>query len=187
MMALRWLAVIGLVVGMIAVAFMNMPEAQKKIKTGDNAITVTLPDVDGKAHSLPQGEVVLLHFWATWCAPCRDEIPSLVAMYDVLKDQGLKVYAVSTDANGDDVREFIKLYHINFPVVRDADVSFANSYGITGYPETYVINRQGVVVKHIVGPAPWQQASTRTWLVSLLKEAPKRQENSTAAVRQPGA
>jgi|UPI000367886E peroxiredoxin len=186
-MVLRWLAVIAFIVGMVAFAFFNMPEAQKKIQAGDAAIVTTLPDVDGQAHSLPQGEVVLLHFWATWCAPCREEIPSLVAMYDALKDQGLKVYAVSTDANGDDVREFIKLHHISFPVVRDVDVSFANRYGITGYPETYVINRQGVVVKHIVGPAPWQSASTRAWLVSLLKEPVKRQGNSTAAVRQPGA
>ncbi|MDQ6978632.1 MAG: TlpA disulfide reductase family protein [Mariprofundaceae bacterium] len=187
MMALRWLAVIGLVVGMVTVAFMNMPEPQKKIQEGDSAIVTTLPDVDGQPHSLPQGEVVLLHFWATWCAPCREEIPSMVAMYNVLKAQGLKVFAVSTDKNGDDVREFIQLHHISFPVVRDVDVSFANRYGITGYPETYIINRQGVVVKHIVGPAPWQNPDTRAWLMSLLKESPKRQGNSTAAVRQPGA
>ncbi len=182
---LRWFAVSALVIGMVVALFLMAPEPQKKLGQGDVAIAVTLPDLQGNPHSLVKGDVMLLHFWATWCTPCRAEIPSMIKVYNQFKDDGLNILAVSTDQSGDDIRDFIDMFHINFQVVRDVDMAIANRYGITGYPETYIIDRNGVIQKHIIGPAPWEDANMQAWLKQLLQQAPQRNEQSTAAVRQP--
>src|SRR4051794_7703943 len=85
------------------------------------------------------GKVLGLNFWATWCPPCVEEMPSLVQMQHKLKDKGITVLAVSVDADEEAYRRFIKDHGIDFQTVRDADQKSTNLYGIFKFPETYII------------------------------------------------
>ena len=112
-----------------------------------------LKDVEGKAIKSTSylGKVVLLDFWATWCPPCREEIPSFIALQKKYEKQGLVVIGVSMDQEGPSiVKPFIKKNGINYPVVMGND-KLADAYGgIEGIPTTFVIDRQGrIVAKHV--------------------------------------
>ncbi len=185
-MWIRWLLAGGLIVGLIALTFWSLPEPSKRLEKGDHAVAISLPDLEGRMHGLPDGGLTLLHFWATWCAPCRSEMPALVKLYEDMREEGLHVLAVSTDRGDAEVRDFVQQYRMRFPVLRDPSMRVANRYGITGYPETYIIDRQGVILAHIVGPGPWESEQTRRQLRAWLQTPAERSAHSTADVKQPG-
>lgn len=108
-----------------------------------------LSDVNGKPLKLAdfKGKVVVLDFWATWCPPCRAEIPGLVALQKKYADQGLSVIGVSVDEQGPKVvKPFIERFAINYPVVMGNEKVLTDYGGITAIPTTFVIDRQGNVV-----------------------------------------
>src|SRR5947209_7099604 len=92
-----------------------------------------------------RGQVVVLNFWATWCPPCVEETPSLVDMSDRLKDKGITVVGVSVDVDGDAYKKFVADHHVGYVTVRDADHKSSDLYGTFRYPETYIIDRKGVL------------------------------------------
>ena len=102
-----------------------------------------------------RGQVVLVNFWATWCPPCVEELPSLMTLQERMKGRGLVVVGVSIDVDGDAYHRFLKLHGINFVTVRDPDQKVAGMYGTSGWPETYIIDRQGVLRRQFVGPVDW--------------------------------
>jgi len=102
------------------------------------------------------GDVVLLNIWATWCAPCEAEMPSIQRLYDELGPEGLKVMAVSVDrTETDGVREWIDERGLTFPVYHDQSGRIERTYMTTGVPETFVIDRHGVIVKKVIGATEW--------------------------------
>jgi peroxiredoxin len=107
-----------------------------------------LMDVDGKPVSLAQfkGKVVILDFWATWCPPCRTEIPGYIALQKKYADEGLTVIGVSVDTDGTaPVKKFMKDFGINYVIVM-ADDDIQNAYGpLQGYPTTFIIDRSGQI------------------------------------------
>ncbi len=120
----------------------------------------TLKDLDGKPVSLSQfkGKVVILDFWATWCPPCRTEIPGYIALQKKYADDGLVVIGVSVDTDGTaPVKKFIKDFGINYMVVM-ADDSIQDAYGpILGYPTTFIIDRDGHIRDKKLGRMPAAQ------------------------------
>jgi len=102
-----------------------------------------------------RGQVVVLNFWATWCPPCVEELPSLMNLQDRMRERGVTVLGVSIDVDGDAYHRFLKLHNINFLTVRDPEQKVAVMYGTTGWPETYIIDRQGVLRRKFVGPVDW--------------------------------
>jgi cytochrome c biogenesis protein CcmG, thiol:disulfide interchange protein DsbE len=102
-----------------------------------------------------RGQVVVLNFWATWCPPCTEELPSLINMQDRLRARGVVVLGVSIDVDNDAYHRFLKQRSVNFLTVRDPEQKVADLYGTAGWPETYVIDRQGVLRRKIVGPVDW--------------------------------
>ena len=102
-----------------------------------------------------RGQVVLVNFWATWCPPCVEELPSLMTLQERMKGRGLVVVGVSIDVDGDAYHRFLKLHGINFVTVRDPEQKVAGMYGTSGWPETYIIDRQGVLRRKFVGPVDW--------------------------------
>lgn len=123
---------------------------------GSPAKEFTVADSDHSV-SLNQyrGQVVLVNFWATWCPPCVEELPSLMTLQERMKGRGLVVVGVSIDVDGDAYHRFLKLHNINFVTVRDPEQKVASIYGTSGWPETYIIDRQGVLRRKFVGPVDW--------------------------------
>jgi peroxiredoxin len=104
-----------------------------------------------------RGRVVFVNFWATWCPPCRDEAPSLERMYGRLHDEGFDVLAISVDASSDRgaVAEFQREFGLSFPVLLDPEQNVHAAFGVTGVPETYVIDTRGRLAERFIGPRNW--------------------------------
>jgi cytochrome c biogenesis protein CcmG/thiol:disulfide interchange protein DsbE len=105
-------------------------------------------------HNLRE-KVVVLNFWATWCPPCVEEMPSLVQMQSRLKDKGVTVLAVSLDIDGDAYQKFIKDNRIDLLAIRDPKQVSNSLYGTFKFPETYIIDRQGMVRRKFIGAVDW--------------------------------
>src|SRR5437879_2414840 len=113
-----------------------------------------------------RGKVVVLNFWATWCPPCVEEMPSLVAMQEKMKDR-VTVFAVSTDGNERAYRRFVKEHGLNFLTVRDPEQMSNRLYGTFAYPETYIIDSNGILRRKFVGPVDWMKPEITDYLSKL--------------------
>jgi cytochrome c biogenesis protein CcmG, thiol:disulfide interchange protein DsbE len=114
-----------------------------------------------------RGQVLILNFWATWCTPCSQELPSLMDMQERLRSRGVTVLGVSIDVDNDAYHRFLKVRNVNFLTVRDPDQKVAAMYGTAGWPETYIIDRQGVMRRKIVGPIDWDSPEMTQFLSKL--------------------
>lgn len=114
-----------------------------------------------------RGQVVILNFWATWCPPCVEELPSMIAMQDRVRAKGIVVLGVSIDVDNDAYHRFLKLRNVNFLTVRDPEQKVAGLYGTTGWPETYIIDRQGVLRRKFVGAVDWNSPEVIDFLNKL--------------------
>jgi cytochrome c biogenesis protein CcmG/thiol:disulfide interchange protein DsbE len=137
-------------------------------RIGSNAPDFTVQDADRKVTlSQFRGQVVVLNFWATWCPPCVEETPSLVQMQQRLKDKGIVVVAVSIDADDRAYHSFLKDYHLNMLTVRDSEQKSPALYGTHGWPETYIIDRTGVLRRKFIGPVDWNSPEVTEFLTKL--------------------
>jgi peroxiredoxin len=120
---------------------------------GSPAPEIALKDLRGQEVRLSDlhGKIVLLNFWATWCKPCKEEMPAMQASYDKLRDQGFVVLAVNELEDVEKVAEHIRTHGHTFLVVMDHDNRVANRYGVVGLPASFLIDRQGIVREHIFG------------------------------------
>lgn len=127
---------------------------------------VTLPAFDGLPVSLAtfRGHPVVLNFWASWCIPCRDEVPLLEEIWREFRSQGVILLGVDTQDLEAPARAFIKQYRITYPNVRDPDGSVGRLFGTTGVPETFFISSDG----RILGKFPGVQVSRTAWHESVL-------------------
>ena len=104
-----------------------------------------------------RGQVVVLNFWATWCPPCVEEMPSLVEMQRRMKAKGVTVLAVSVDVDESAYKQFLKDHNVNLLTVRDPEHKSSELYGTFKYPETYVIDRGGVMRRKFIGAVDWTE------------------------------
>lgn len=119
-----------------------------------------------------KGQVVLLNIWATWCAPCRVEMPSIEKLHQALGPQGLRVVAISVDGpgQGDVVRDFVKRLGLTFTILNDPTDKTQQQFQATAVPETFIIGRDGVIRKKLIGAVDWNSASNRAVIEQLLSE-----------------
>jgi cytochrome c biogenesis protein CcmG/thiol:disulfide interchange protein DsbE len=137
-------------------------------RIGSNAPDFTVQDSDHKITlSQFRGQVVVLNFWATWCPPCIEETPSLVRMQARLKGKGVVVLAVSIDADDAAYHKFLKDYSVNMVTVRDESKKASSLYGTFGWPETFVIDRNGVVRRKFIGAVDWTSPEVTEFLSKL--------------------
>src|SRR3990172_6372561 len=133
-------------------------------KVGGMAPDFELPTLGGNSVKLSayRGKVVFLNIWATWCPPCREEMPSMEALYRKLKGRPFEMLAVSIDQKGEEViGPFVAKYGLTFPVLLDPDRKTYNPYGLTGIPETFIIDKKGAIIFKVVGPQNWMK---QEWL-----------------------
>jgi cytochrome c biogenesis protein CcmG/thiol:disulfide interchange protein DsbE len=156
-----------LIIGLLA-ALAGCYSGSRPPRIGQNAPDFTVQDSDHQV-TLNQfrGQVVVLNFWASWCAPCAEEMPSLVQMQGKLKKNGVTVVGVSIDADEAAYHKFLKDYNVNFVAVRDEAQKSAAMYGTRGWPETYIIDRSGVVRRKFIGPVNWNSAEITDYLTKL--------------------
>jgi thiol-disulfide isomerase/thioredoxin len=114
-----------------------------------------------------RGKVVVLNFWATWCPPCVEEMPSLVELQQRLKDKGVIVLAVSLDADEAAYHKFLKDHGVNLITVRDPDLKSSTLYGTFKYPETYIIDRSGSLRRKFIGAVNWNDPEVMSFLEKL--------------------
>lgn len=119
-----------------------------------------------------RGEVVLLNIWATWCAPCRVEMPSIEKLHRALAPDGLKVVAVSVDGPGQEkvIRDFAQRLGLTFPILHDASDRTQKQYQATAVPETFIIGRDGIIRKKLIGAVDWNSEANRAVIEQLLEE-----------------
>lgn len=131
---------------------------------GTRPVTRTLADY--------KGQVVLLNIWATWCEPCRVEMPSIEQLYRAYAPKGLKVVAVSIDDPGTDaqIRDFAAKYKLTFDILHDTSMAIERTYQATGVPETAIIGRDGMIRKRVIGATDWSSEANRRLVDDLLAE-----------------
>ncbi len=115
-----------------------------------------------------RGKVVVLNLWATWCAPCVEELPSLLALQQ--KDPALAVVGVSTDQDDSVYRQFLVRHHVDVTTVRDADQRVNALYGTVLIPETYIIDRKGIIRRKFIGAQQWTNPQMLSYLAKLERE-----------------
>ena len=137
-------------------------------RIGSSAPEFTVQDSQNKV-SLSQfrGQVVVLNFWATWCAPCVEEIPSLVEMQRRMKAKGVTVVAVSVDVDEKAYQQFVKDHNVNLITVRDPSGKSNQLYGTFKFPETYIIDRNGVMRRKFIGAVDWTEPEITQFLGKL--------------------
>jgi cytochrome c biogenesis protein CcmG/thiol:disulfide interchange protein DsbE len=152
------------------------------VEVGSAAPAFTATDLQGRPVSLAdlKGQVVLLNVWATWCGPCRDEMPSMERLHRELGPQGLKIVAVSVDAApgsvapggqaGGDVADFAKQLGLTFTIWHDPAGGIQRTYRTTGVPESFIIDRNGVIQKKVIGATEWDTGSHPELIRRLLGE-----------------
>ncbi len=137
-----------------------------------SAATVTATGTAGPARTLTdyRGEVVVLNIWATWCGPCREEMPSLQKLHERFRDEGLHVVAVSVDdpSGSGAIREFAQQYGLTFDLLHDLTGAIQRQYQTTGVPETLVIGRDGRILRKQIGATDWNSAANRALIAQLL-------------------
>lgn len=137
----------------------RLGEAAPDFALQDGSKTVALHDF--------KGDVVVLNFWATWCPPCIEETPSLVEMQKELAPKGVKVLGVSIDVDQNAYEKFLKDYRIDFLTVRDPQKRTPSLYGTFGWPETFIIDRKGVVRRKFIGAVDWTQPDIKEYIQGL--------------------
>jgi peroxiredoxin len=142
------------------------------VKTLVPVTDFTLPLLTGERTSLSglRGRVVFLNFWATWCPPCRAEMPDMETVHQRLTSRGLEMLAVDSGEKDAAVAAFIKRSGFTFPVALDTGGRVSAAYGISAIPTTYLIDRRGRIVSRVVGAFPWDTPAVIAALETLLNE-----------------
>jgi peroxiredoxin len=168
-----FLPAVLLLVALATVA--GLQRLQSGPRTGYPAPDFALPDLEGRTHRLSayRGKVVFLNLWTTWCPPCRMEMPAMERLHRRLSGRDFVMLAVSADEGGKDaVAPFVAELGLTFAVLLDPDGRLSPRYGVTGYPETFLIDRDGQVVNHTIGPADWDEEVVVRNILALIEKPP---------------
>lgn len=141
----------------------------KPIKGFPGAPHFNLRDLNGKRVDLKQfqGQVVFLNFWATWCGPCKEEMPSMEVLYQKFKERGFVFLTISVDyEEAGKVKEFISKHRYTFPVLIDSKCQTLDLFGVKGIPTTILIDKKGRMLGRAIGPRDWNHPD----MVNLLNE-----------------
>ncbi len=136
------------------------------------SVDFELEDVNGNFKKLSsyRGKLVFLNFWATWCGPCRYEMPSMQRIYHELKSEGFEIVAVNLREGKKMVKEFLDQYKLTFPVLLDKDGRVGAIYGARSIPTTYLIDRDGSIIGRAIGAREWDTREIKIALKEILEK-----------------
>ena len=164
------LIVLLVVIGGGTYIYFNMPPAP--VVAGDMAPDFTLEDTKGNMVTLSalRGKVVMVNFWATWCPPCKEEMPSMERLNKFMADEEFVMLAINADDNGREVvPDFLKKNPHDFTVLYDDQGAVKQSYGVYKMPESFIINKDGTIVEKVVGAIDWSSPKTVAYIKNLIK------------------
>jgi peroxiredoxin len=134
----------------------------------------TLPTLNGDDIRLAElkGKVVLINFWATWCGPCRDEMPAMEQLWARLGDQGFVILAISLDnkRSKNRVDKFIKKFKLTYPILLDPEETVSDRYRTVGLPTSYLVAKDGTIAGRVIGPLDWATPEVIAVIEGLLRE-----------------
>ena len=166
--------------GILALAFgvvWMQSSKYEPLLVGMQAPDFNLPDMQGKTQRLSdyRGKVVLLNFWATWCKPCKEEMPSMEILWQNFKTEDFVMLAISMDrvTTKKDIPPFIESLRLSFPILTDSWGQTDKRYKLLGVPETYIIDQQGILREKVIGPRDWTTPESMATIVQLLKKQAK--------------
>ena len=151
----------------------STPKTAGPIQLGLPAPNFTFPELNGQKVSLfdHRGKVVLVNIWATWCPPCRQEMPSMQKLYERFKGKNFEILAVSIDSTGREaVGPFMRKMNLTFPALLDPGENIRPLYGITGVPESFIIDKEGILVEKIIGPMDWATSEVFRFFQDLINK-----------------
>jgi len=150
----------------VTAAEQTLPELPRPIE----APNFELVDLDGGLHKLTdyRGKVVVLNFWATWCPPCRYEMPSMQRGWEAARADGIVFLGVNVGEDADSVFIFLADYSVEFPLLLDKDATVIKQYQVVGLPTTFIIDPQGRITHRVVGSREWDDAALLRELRGLL-------------------
>jgi DsbE subfamily thiol:disulfide oxidoreductase len=148
-----------------------VPKLQE-VKERMPAPDFTLLNPDGKKVSLKdfRGKVVFLNFWATWCGPCREEMPAMQRLYQEFRGRGFEIIGVNVKDRRPDALAFVKQLQVTYPILFDPQGEAGVLYGAFGMPLTYLIDRNGIVIARLLGDADWYTPGARNLIRALVEE-----------------
>jgi len=173
----QWLLVGGIIavlVGGAALLVKFSPE-RSGVAIGDKAPDYRVVDLQtGDSVSLRErakGKISIVNIWATWCGPCKEEMPAMQRTYVELEKKGFQILAVSIDeADAKSVKEFTSELGITFPILQDRSGKIQQLYQTTGVPESFLLDRDGTIIKRVIGAHDWSSAANRKLIERYLGE-----------------
>jgi cytochrome c biogenesis protein CcmG, thiol:disulfide interchange protein DsbE len=176
-MSRQWIVVLLVIGGLVAgaTALSRFGGSIERVEVGSRMPEFRLTDSrTGDSLSLRErykGTVTLVNIWATWCVPCRTEMPSMQKAYAELKDRGFNIAAVSIDEDADDVvNSFAADLGITFDVLHDRSTAIQKVYQTTGVPESFLVGKDGIIVRRVIGAHDWNSPVNRALIERLLQE-----------------
>jgi peroxiredoxin len=176
-MSRQWTIVFLVVAGLLlgAAAITRFAADVARVEVGAKAPEFRVTDLaTGDSVSLREryaGKVTLVNIWATWCVPCRAEMPSMERLYSGLAPRGFAIAAVSIDEGpAEDVQAFARELGLTFDILHDRSTRIQQAYQTTGVPESFLLNRDGVIVKRVIGAHDWNSPANRALVERLLEE-----------------
>lgn len=166
-------AAVAVIVALLATGLGRDPSVIASPLVGRAAPNFTLDQLDGPAVTLSKlrGQIVVINFWASWCTQCQVEQAALDRTWQQFQDSGVVVLGVDFEDTVGDARNYVRTANVSYPVVGDAGSRAALAYGLRGVPETFVVNRSGHIVNHIIGPI---NAATLTSEINSMLDASGR-------------
>ena len=168
-----YLTLLIIMVGLAGVASPAMAQSNvlHPVKGKPLAADFALQDIDGKVHHLSdyRGKVVMVNFWATWCPPCRQELPSMERLWLATRDKGVVMLAINIGEDAETILTFTSDYPVTFPLLMDRDSSVIKHYPVLGVPTSFIIDPQGRIIYRAVGTRKWDDKAIIHAILALRK------------------
>ena len=159
--------------GVVSSQLATAQELLHEVKGHPAAAAFSLLDIDDNTHSLAayKGKVVIVNFWATWCPPCRFELPAMEKAYQKLKTKDVVMLGINVGEDADVIFSFTADYPVTFPLLMDTDSKVIQAYPVIGLPTTFVIDPDGKIIYRAVGTREWDEQALIQKVLALKKKS----------------